>query len=95
MVAIKRVSGAMPAVSGFEPSSPVEKLADPVSPVEEVLRRCPAKKLMQLYKIPAFNGVDQFLQQIAAARGKELHNSVLWPPALRLNKSLRVGQRKV
>eukprot|EP00193_Tetraselmis_chui_P022666 CAMPEP_0177795350 /NCGR_PEP_ID=MMETSP0491_2-20121128/26184_1 /TAXON_ID=63592 /ORGANISM="Tetraselmis chuii, Strain PLY429" /LENGTH=519 /DNA_ID=CAMNT_0019318171 /DNA_START=151 /DNA_END=1707 /DNA_ORIENTATION=- len=48
----------------------VEKLADPVSPVEEVLRRCPAKQLMQLYKIAKFEGVDQFLQLIAAARGK-------------------------
>ena len=48
----------------------VEKLSDPVSPVEEVLRRCPSRKLMQLYKIPAFKSVDEFLQQIAVARGK-------------------------
>jgi len=48
----------------------VEKLSDPVSPVEEVLRRCPAKQLMQLYKIAKFEGVDQFLQLIASARGK-------------------------
>mmetsp|Transcript_22486 Transcript_22486/g.62374 ORF Transcript_22486/g.62374 Transcript_22486/m.62374 type:complete len:603 (-) Transcript_22486:260-2068(-) len=48
----------------------VEKLADPVSPVAEVLRRCPARQLIQLYKIGAFKGVDDFLQQIATARGK-------------------------
>jgi nuclear GTP-binding protein len=38
--------------------------------VAEVLRRVPAKQLQALYKVPAFKDVDQFLQHIAAARGK-------------------------
>lgn len=48
----------------------VERLADPITPVAEVLRRVPAKQLQALYKVPAFKDVDQFLQHIAAARGK-------------------------
>lgn len=57
------------APASFPTAWQVEKLSDPVSPVEEVLRRCPAKQLMQLYKIAKFEGVDQFLQLIASARG--------------------------
>jgi hypothetical protein len=29
------------------------------------VRRCPAKQLMQLYKVAAFDGPDEFLQQVA------------------------------
>lgn len=48
----------------------VEKLADPVVPVGEVLRRVPAKQLMVLYKIGAFGTAEEMLQHIATARGK-------------------------
>ncbi|GAB4820326.1 hypothetical protein N2152v2_007372 [Parachlorella kessleri] len=48
----------------------VEQLPDPVLPVGEIVRRCPARQLMQLYKVPAFQGADQFLQHVAQARGK-------------------------
>lgn len=48
----------------------VEKLADPVSPVAEILKRVPAKTLMGLYKIPAFKDADELLQHVAGARGK-------------------------
>lgn len=48
----------------------IEKLADPVSPIAEILKRVPSKQLMQLYKISAFKGADQFLQQVAQVRGK-------------------------
>ena len=41
-----------------------------VSPVEEIVARCPAKQLMAVYKLPAFDGAQQFLQHVAAARGK-------------------------
>ena len=43
-----------------------------VSPISEILKRVPAKQLMQLYKIPAFadGGADKFLQHVAHARGK-------------------------
>ena len=38
--------------------------------VAEIVRRCPAKQLMALYKVAAFEGPDQFLALVAAARGK-------------------------
>ena len=48
----------------------IEKLADAVLPVSEIVKRCPAKQLMGIYKVPAFEGVDQFLQHVALVRGK-------------------------
>lgn len=47
-----------------------EQLEDPALPVAEIVRRCPAKQLMTLYKVAAFEGADQFLQLVAQARGK-------------------------
>lgn len=39
--------------------------------MSEILTRVPAKQLMSLYKVAAFEGsVDAFLQQVAQARGK-------------------------
>ncbi len=48
----------------------IEKLEDAVLPVSEIVKRCPARQLMAIYKVPAFEGTDQFLQHIALARGK-------------------------
>eukprot|EP01018_Ginkgo_biloba_P010385 Gb_31371 [translate_table: standard] len=48
----------------------IEKLEDPISPVKEILRLCPEEKLMSLYKLPSFSSVDDFLQRVAAIRGK-------------------------
>ena len=48
----------------------VEQLADPALPVSDIVAKCPAQQLMAVYKIPTFSGVDQFLQLVAAARGK-------------------------
>ncbi|CAL9088925.1 unnamed protein product [Musa textilis] len=48
----------------------IEKLDDPVSPVNEIFKLCPAEKLMSLYKLPSFNSVDDFLQKVATIRGK-------------------------
>lgn len=48
----------------------IEKLDDPTSPVKEILKLCPAKTLVMLYKIPSFDSVDEFLQNVATARGK-------------------------
>lgn len=41
-----------------------------MAPIAEILVRVPAKQLMQLYKIAAFESPDQFLQLVAHARGK-------------------------
>ena len=48
----------------------VEQLEDAVLPVAEIVRRCPAKQLMEIYKVPAFKGAEDFLQHIGQARGK-------------------------
>ncbi|KAJ9543488.1 hypothetical protein OSB04_023195 [Centaurea solstitialis] len=48
----------------------VEKLEDPVSPVTEILKLCPAEMLVTLYKIPVFTSVDDFLSKVATIRGK-------------------------
>ncbi|KAI3667948.1 hypothetical protein L6452_43019 [Arctium lappa] len=48
----------------------IEKLEDPVSPVKEILKLCPAEMLVTLYKIPIFNSVDDFLSKVATIRGK-------------------------
>ncbi|KAL4451438.1 hypothetical protein ABPG77_009510 [Micractinium sp. CCAP 211/92] len=48
----------------------VEQLEDPALPVAEIVRRCPAKQLMTIYKVAAFKSADQFLQLVAQARGK-------------------------
>lgn len=42
-----------------------EQLPDPALPVAEIVRRCPAKQLMKLYKVAAFKGADAFLQLVA------------------------------
>lgn len=36
----------------------------------EVVGRCEARQLMALYKLPAFDGADALLRQLALARGK-------------------------
>lgn len=51
-------------------SQKVEKLADPSGAVKEILRLCPPEKLMSIYKIPTFKTPDEFLQHVAAVRGK-------------------------
>lgn len=48
----------------------IEKLDDPVGPVKEILKLCPAKMLVTLYKLPTFDSVDDFLQKVATVRGK-------------------------
>ncbi|XP_050206469.1 guanine nucleotide-binding protein-like NSN1 [Mercurialis annua] len=48
----------------------IEKLEDPVSPVNEILKLCPARLLVTLYKIPDFESVDDFLQKLATVRGR-------------------------
>ena len=45
-------------------------MADPALPVAEIVRRCPARQLMALYRVPAFADGDEFLRHVAAARGK-------------------------
>uniref|UniRef100_A0A5B7ARJ1 CP-type G domain-containing protein n=1 Tax=Davidia involucrata TaxID=16924 RepID=A0A5B7ARJ1_DAVIN len=48
----------------------IEKLDDPIGPVKEILKLCPAKMLVTLYKLTSFDSVDDFLQKMATVRGK-------------------------
>ncbi|KAK4756556.1 hypothetical protein SAY87_006683 [Trapa incisa] len=48
----------------------IEKLADPIAPVKEILNLCSANVLITLYKLPSFDSVDDFLQKVATVRGK-------------------------
>tara|TARA_B100000405_G_scaffold299898_1_gene258848 strand:- start:60 stop:1880 length:1821 start_codon:yes stop_codon:yes gene_type:complete len=47
----------------------VEQLEDPVSPVCEILRRCPNEQLMLIYKMGHFEHVDDFLMQLGRKKG--------------------------
>lgn len=38
--------------------------------VKEILKLCPARMLVTIYKIPSFDSVDDFLQRVATVRGK-------------------------
>ncbi|MQM05004.1 hypothetical protein Taro_037805 [Colocasia esculenta] len=55
----------------------IEKLDDPVAPVKEILRLCPAERLMSVYKLPKFSSVDDFLQKVASLRGKLKKGGIL------------------
>lgn len=48
----------------------IDKVDDPTSPVKEIFKLCPAKTLVMLYRIPSFDSVDDFLHNVATARGK-------------------------
>lgn len=48
----------------------IEKIADPISPIGAILRRCPAPQLRAFYGIPMFRGATDFLVLIAQRRGK-------------------------
>lgn len=48
----------------------IEKLEDPIGPVKEILKLCPERMLVTLYKLPSFDSVDDFLQKVATVRGK-------------------------
>ncbi|KAK9057426.1 hypothetical protein SSX86_022261 [Deinandra increscens subsp. villosa] len=55
----------------------IEKLQDPISPVKEILKLCPAEMLVTLYKIPTFSSVDDFLSKVATVRGKLKKGGIL------------------
>ncbi|PSR94921.1 Guanine nucleotide-binding protein like [Actinidia chinensis var. chinensis] len=48
----------------------IEKLEDPIGPVNEILKLCPSRILVTLYKLPSFDSVDDFLKKVATIRGK-------------------------
>ncbi|KAG0361283.1 Guanine nucleotide-binding protein-like 3 [Podila minutissima] len=48
----------------------VELLEDPISPVELIVGRCQKAQLMEMYGVPLFDDVNDFLVHLARQRGK-------------------------
>ncbi|KAM0749861.1 hypothetical protein T439DRAFT_326756 [Meredithblackwellia eburnea MCA 4105] len=48
----------------------VEDLNDPKAPVEAILQRCKKEHLMMLYNIPHFDGITDFLVEVARGKGR-------------------------
>ncbi len=73
---------------------PSHFLATAVAPIAEIIKRVPAAKLSELYKIGNFKSADQFLQLVAHARGKLRKGGV--PDMISAAKvTLQVGARSV
>ena len=45
-------------------------MVDPISPIEEIIKKVNKNDLLILYKIPDFNTPNEFLVNVALARGK-------------------------
>ncbi|XP_007432929.1 guanine nucleotide-binding protein-like 3-like protein [Python bivittatus] len=48
----------------------IEQLADPVSPVEAILKRCNKQQIMQHFSVPDFQNTTEFLAYLAKRQGK-------------------------
>jgi len=62
--------GATPVAAALQHAVKLEKLKDPITPVQEILNRCPVKKLMEVYSTTRFTTVQDFLKNVATQRGK-------------------------
>lgn len=49
---------------------PIDKLDDPITPVELLLSKCKKEHLMMLYNIPSFETTQEFLVHTARSRGR-------------------------
>lgn len=71
----------------------LEQVADPISPVTTILKRCNKHVILSIYKIPEFNTPNEFLINIARKNGKLmkggipsipihycLKNNICWAP---------------
>ncbi|KAI3782901.1 hypothetical protein L2E82_12959 [Cichorium intybus] len=63
-------SGENDAAIALRNCKRIEKLEDPVGPVKEILKLCPAQTLVTIYKLSSFDSVDDFLFKVATIRGK-------------------------
>ncbi|KAK1408567.1 hypothetical protein QVD17_40452 [Tagetes erecta] len=63
-------SGENDAAVALRNCKRIEKLEDPVGPVKEILKLCPAETLTTIYKLSSFDSVDDFLFKVATLRGK-------------------------
>jgi nuclear GTP-binding protein len=63
-------SGQMDADIILRNAVRIEQLDDVVTPVSAILKRCKPERLMERYGVSAFNCAEEFLSQVAKARGK-------------------------
>ncbi|KAK3260029.1 hypothetical protein CYMTET_31000 [Cymbomonas tetramitiformis] len=59
-----------PVAAVLRNAARIEKLDDPITPVQEILKRCNPAKLVEVYSLQPFNSHTEFLIQIATSRGK-------------------------
>jgi nuclear GTP-binding protein len=62
--------GTDPAELALKNALKVETLADPIAPVQALLKRCSVKVLMLHYSIPQFASTDEFLSLVARKMGR-------------------------
>ena len=70
IVFVTATNGSSAAAAALRNAIAVEKLEDPVLPVEEILKRAKASTLQALYAIPRYTDAQDFLRHVARARGK-------------------------
>ncbi|KAG0263930.1 Guanine nucleotide-binding protein-like 3 [Mortierella polycephala] len=66
----KGENGESPAELLLRNCVKVELLEDPISPVELIVGRCQKEQLMEMYGVPFFEDVNDFLVHLARQRGK-------------------------
>lgn len=55
----------------------VEQLANPFSPIELIIKRCPKEQLLSVYKIATFKNATDFVTNVATKRNKVGRGGVL------------------
>ena len=53
-----------------------DTVADPLGAVGLIVAKCPARKLMAVYRVPSFEGPEGLLQLVASSRGRLLPGGV-------------------
>lgn len=48
----------------------IENVVDPISPIEEIMKKVNKTDLLLLYKIPDFKNANEFIINVAMSRGK-------------------------
>ncbi|GAM21271.1 hypothetical protein SAMD00019534_044460 [Acytostelium subglobosum LB1] len=54
----------------------VEKIEDPIGPVDAIIERCSKEQLLRIYKIASFKTTTEFLTLIAEKRGKVVRGGI-------------------
>lgn len=55
----------------------VEQIEDPIAPIDLIVRRCGPVRLAELYALPAFGSVTEFLTYVGQNRGKLVKGGIV------------------